>query len=194
MTTIFFITHPEVVIDPSASIERWHLSPRGIARMRHFSALPMLSAVGAIWSSTEAKAIEGAGILAGALGLGVRVCPGLGENDRRATGFLPPVEFEVVANEFFAMPDISVRGWERAIDAQARVKRAFEAIVAEHVAGDLAVVAHGAVGTLLYCGLSGQAISRAHDQPFQGHFWQATLPDLRPKSGWRPIAPRDLPE
>lgn len=160
MTAVFFITHPEVVIDPGSPVDRWCLSPQGIARMRYFSALPMLSAVRSVWASTEAKAVEAAGILAGALGQGVRVCTALGENDRRATGFLPPDEFEMVANAFFDSPKVTVRGWERAIDAQARVKRAVEAIMREHRRGDLAIVAHGGVGTLLYCALTERAISR----------------------------------
>ncbi len=68
LPTLFFVTHPDVVVDPRVPVERWHLSPFGIARMRHFSVLPMLSAVELIWSSAETKAIEAAGILAGALG------------------------------------------------------------------------------------------------------------------------------
>jgi hypothetical protein len=45
------------------------------------------------------------------------------ENDRSATGFLPPDEFETVANRLFAEPLVSIRGWERAIDAQLRIVR-----------------------------------------------------------------------
>ncbi|SJZ91548.1 histidine phosphatase family protein [Consotaella salsifontis] len=191
MATLFFITHPEVVVDAATAIERWHLSPRGIDRMRAFAASPLLSGVAAIWSSAETKAIEAAGILAGARGCGISANRALGENDRSATGFLPPDEFERVAGAFFAQPDVSVRGWEKAADAQARVRRAVEEIVAGHGEGDLAIVAHGAVGTLLLCALTGKAISRAFDQPFQGHFWQARLPDLVPDHGWRPIAPRE---
>ena len=191
MTTLYFITHPEVVVDPETPIERWNLSTRGIERMRRFAASPIPANVGAIWSSTETKAIEAAGILAGALGLGIRVSKELGENDRSATGFLPPTEFETVADSFFAEPEVSIRGWERAVDAQARVRDAIFQIVAEHREGDLAIIAHGAVGTLLLCALSGVPISRSYDQPFQGHFWRATLPELRPQEGWKPISCRN---
>jgi hypothetical protein len=52
----------------------------------------------------------------------------LGENDRSATGFLPPEEFERVADEFFGSPEKSARGWERAGDAQVRIVRAVEGI------------------------------------------------------------------
>jgi len=190
MASLWFITHPEVVVDPVIPVEHWHLGVSGIARMRTFAQSPMLADVGAIWASRETKAIEAAGILGGALGLGVQVLDDLGENDRRATGFLPAAEFEHVADMFFATPCDSVRGWERAIDAQARVRAAVLRIVAGHGDGDLAIVAHGAVGTLLFCALSGNAISRSFDQPYQGHYWTASLPECVPNHGWKSIAPR----
>jgi broad specificity phosphatase PhoE len=190
MATIFFISHPEVVVDPGTPVERWHLSAAGIDRMRNFAMSPTVANVRAVWASSETKAIEAAGILAGALGLDVQVAEDLGENGRESTGFLPPAEFERTADAFFACPERSIRGWERAINAQARVHGAVSRIVASHARGDLAIVAHGAVGTLLFCALSGNAIDRSFDQPFQGHFWRASLPDLRCVEGWRPIAPR----
>jgi len=190
MSALFFISHPEVIVDPNTAVERWHLSADGVARMRSFSQSSIPSNVRSIWSSTEAKAIEAAGILGGALGLGIQVSKDLGENDRSATGFLPPAEFEDVADAFLATPTISIRGWERAIDAQDRVRKAALRIASEHTDGDLAIVAHGAVGTLLFCALSGNDIARSFDQPFQGHYWMAALSDLMPKHGWTPIAPR----
>lgn len=190
MTRLFLITHPEVVVSPEKAVARWHLSDDGIARIRAFASSPFVAGIRAIWASEETKAIEAAGILAGSLGIGIRVHKSLGENDRSATGFLPPAEFEAMADRFFAEPTVSIRGWERALDAQARIRDAVSTIVAEHQEGDVAVVAHGAVGTLLYCALSGNGIDRSFDQPFQGHYWTASLPHLVPDEGWKPIAPR----
>lgn len=190
MSALYFISHPEVTVDPRTPVERWHLSAAGVERMRAFSQSSTLSNVSAIWSSTEAKAIEAAGILGGALGLGIRVSKDLGENDRGATGFLPPDEFENVADAFFSSPDKGIRGWERAVEAQGRVRKAVAQIASEHTDGDLAIVAHGAIGTLLFCALTGNAIARSFDQPFQGHYWTATLADLVPVHGWTSIAPR----
>jgi hypothetical protein len=34
MASGYFITHPDVIIDPAKPIERWGLSPRGRERMR----------------------------------------------------------------------------------------------------------------------------------------------------------------
>jgi broad specificity phosphatase PhoE len=185
---LVFLTHPEVAVDPAVPVPRWHLLPSGIARLRRFAAGGALAGVAAIWASTECKAIEAAGILAASIGLGLRVREDLGENDRSATGFLPPPEFERMADAFFARPEESVRGWERAVDAQARILGAVRAVVADSpAAGDILVVSHGAVGSLLRGHLLGAPISRALDQPRQGCWfavalpgWQLAVPDWRP--------------
>jgi broad specificity phosphatase PhoE len=188
--TALFITHPEVEIDPTIPVPKWYLSNKGITRMRSFANLPLVQNVSAIWASHETKAIEAAGILAGRLGLPVNVHPDLHENDRSATGFLPPSEFERVADAFFAHPGTSVRGWERAIDAQNRVAGAVDEILSSSGEGDVAFVAHGGVGTLLLCQLLGCPIDRRNDQPFQGHYWAFDIPARRVLHPWKPIAPR----
>lgn len=192
MASLVFVTHPEVVVDPLVPVERWRLSEQGVARMRRFADGDVVAGVTSVWASGEAKAIEAAGILAARFGIGVSVDRDLGENDRSATGFLPPAEFEAVADAFFAEPEASVRGWERAIDAQRRIRAAADRLLAGHREGDIAIVAHGAVGTLLLCSYRRQAISRAFDQPFQGHYWIASLPGPSVEQGWLPIAPREI--
>lgn len=187
--TVHWISHPEVEIDPGRAVPRWRLAPRGIARMRALAEAPALAGVASVWASTETKAIEGAGLLAGALGLGVGVHPGLGENDRGATGYLPREEFERVADAFFARPAESVRGWERAADAQARVVAAVAAVLAAAPPGDVAIVAHGGVGALLLGALSGQPISRALDQPGQGCRFAFGRADRALRHGWVELPP-----
>jgi len=177
---LLFVTHPEVVVDAGVPVPRWHLRDSGVAKLRRFAAGGAIGGVRHVWASTECKAIEAAGVLAAALGLGVRVREDLGENDRSATGFLPPVEFERMADAFFANPDQSVRGWERAVDAQARIVAAVRGVVAESgTAGDILVAAHGAVGALLRGHLLGAPISRALDQPGQGCWFAVELPAWR---------------
>jgi len=190
MANLLFITHPEIVVSPNTPIERWHLSEDGVRRMRSFARSPAVSNVRAVWSSRETKAIEAARILAAALGIGLDVHHDLGENDRSATGYLPPDEFEEVASRFFAAPSTSIRGWETAADAQKRITTVVAEITAGHRTGDLAIVAHGAVGTLLFCALTHSPIDRKYDQPFQGQYWTASLPAMNVKHGWRSIAPR----
>ena len=176
-------------VDSSVPVPRWRLAGTGVARMRAFAADAALADLGAVWASAETKAIEAAGLLAARFGLPVGVHPGLGENDRSATGFLPPEEFEQLADAFFARPLESVRGWERAVDAQARVVVAVEEILGRHRdgGGDVAIVAHGGVGTLLPCRLLDEPISRRRDQPHQGHVFDAAT--RRVLHAWRPIPP-----
>ena len=169
MADVYFITHPEVRIDPAVPVPEWGLSPLGLQRMRTLERQPWLQGIRAVWCSTERKAREGGEIIAGFVGAPLRQLAELGENDRSATGYLPKAEFETVANAFFASPHESVRGWERAIDAQRRIFAAIEAVVAESPAAhDIAVVSHGGVGALLLCRLKGCAITRTEDQPGDG--------------------------
>ncbi|MGY4292615.1 broad specificity phosphatase PhoE [Bradyrhizobium sp. i1.4.4] len=108
------------------------------------------------------------------------------ENDRSATGFLKPAEFEEVADQFFAQPHLSVRGWERAVDAQARIVRETEAVLARNRPGDVLFVGHGAVGTLLFCHQAGHAIDRVHDQAAGGgNCFAFTREGRRVLHGWR---------
>ncbi|WP_439595706.1 histidine phosphatase family protein [Falsiroseomonas sp.] len=168
MAQVHFLTHPEVAIDPSVPVPDWPLSPRGLERTRGMLAQPWVPAIRSVFSSEERKARDMAAILAAHLGLALVEVAALGENDRSATGYLPPAEFEAVADEFFAAPERSVRGWERAVDAQARIVAAVRAVLAQAPPGDVAIVAHGGVGALLLCHIKGVAISRAEDQPGRG--------------------------
>ena len=88
--TVYFITHPDVLIDPAMPVPEWPLSPRDRERMAHALALPWISEVRALWCSTERKARDGADMLAKHLGLPVAELVGLGENDRSATGYTNP--------------------------------------------------------------------------------------------------------
>lgn len=181
------MTHPEVRADPAVPITEWELNDIGRERAAAFARSPVVSQAGALFSSEERKARDAAEIISAHLGLAPNIDPRLGENDRSATGFLAPVEFEAAADRFFRHPLESFRGWERAIDAQERIVRAVQEIVRSHRAGDLVIVSHGAVGTLLFCALGGHPITRRYDQPFQGHYWRAPLHTLQPEHGWRPI-------
>src|SRR5918996_613042 len=142
---LYFITHPNVVISRDVPVPRWPLSELGLARMRKGLQQPWVKDITAVYCSTEQKAIDGARILADHLSIPFRQVEDLGENDRSSTGFLPPDEFERVADQFFANPEVSIRGWERAADAQARVVRAVEGLAPTN--GAIAIVSHGAVGT-----------------------------------------------
>jgi broad specificity phosphatase PhoE len=171
-TLIRYLTHPQVQIDPSSPVTSWGLSPVGRARVQALAGAGWLRGTTQVIASAERKALETAEPIAAALGVGIEIRDAMHENDRSATGFLPPDEFESVANQFFAEPDISIRGWERARDAQIRIVREAEIVLDRRLKGHVLFVGHGAVGTLLLCHYGGLAISRVHDQPpGGGHYF-----------------------
>jgi broad specificity phosphatase PhoE len=189
MEAVFFITHPDVQIDPATPVPDWRLSAHGIARMRTMLSRPWIPGITRVASSTERKAIDGATILASHLGLSIVTHPGLGENDRSSTGYLPKSEFETMADAFFARPEESVRGWERAVDAQARIVAATGEVLRAAPPGNVAIVSHGGVGALLLCHLLGSPISRTADQPpgSGGHLLAFNRADRTLLHGWRAI-------
>jgi len=178
--TVYFVTHPDVTIDPAVPVPQWPLSARGRERMRAALTRPWVRRIRAIYCSTERKAIDAAAILAEGLGIGFTTHAGLGENDRSSTGYLPRVEFEAMADAFFACASESVRGWERAVDA---------VLAAAPGDGDVAIVSHGAVGALLLCALEGLAIDRGQDQPpgNGGNFYPFDFHTRLLRHGWTAI-------
>ena len=183
---IRYLTHPQVKIEPAVPVPSWGLSDVGRIRTEALANAEWLSETTQIISSGERKAIETAAIIAGQLKVTVEVRDAMHENDRSTTGFLAPDEFETVADQFFAQPLVSIRGWERAIDAQLRIVREVERVLARNRSGDVLFVGHGAVGTLLFCHYSGLAIDRAHDQPAGGgHCFTLVKDGRRVLHPWR---------
>lgn len=185
MHRAFYLTHPQVRIDPAVKVPDWGLSDVGQARAAVAGAAKWTSGVTTIVSSAERKAVETAAIIGAARGIDPAARADMHENDRSATGYLEPAEFEATADAFFARPRESVRGWERAADAQARIVSAVRGVVAGARAGDILFVGHGAVGTLLLCHLLEEPISRTRDQAAGGGHvfcWDAATGRVR--HGW----------
>ena len=213
MTLVYYISHPDVVKDPAVPVPRWPLSARGRARMTALLARPWVAGLEAVYCSDEQKALDGAAILAGHLGLTPMALAGLGEVDRSSTGWLPEEEHAAAARQLFARPEDSVRGWETAAQAQARIVGAIEAVLrhaGEQGSGgageeephqddapprSLAIVAHGAVGTFYLCHLKGVPISMAEAQPGRdgGYYFCFEAEGRRLVHGWTRIEPEPLP-
>ena len=187
MPIAYYITHPQVRIDANVPVPEWGLSDIGRARAVAMLDQPWVRPIRRIVSSAERKAIETAEILAEHLDLVVEVRQRMHENDRSATGFLQPAEFEAVADQFFANPHSSIRGWERAIDAQNRIVSEVEMVLGAG-GGDIAFVGHGGVGTLLLLSLSGREITREADQRAGGgNYFAYDIGARHILHGWRPI-------
>lgn len=163
-----YVTHPQVRIEAHIPVPQWGLSDIGRERAEGFAARELFTAKAVFVSSTETKALELANILASSKGNSVIFDEMLGENDRSATGFLPPDDFEIMADRFFASPDENIEGWERAVDAQERIVTAVARIQSDHPDTALVFCGHGAVGTLLKCHVANRQISRKEDQPAGG--------------------------
>ncbi|MBW9090344.1 histidine phosphatase family protein [Rhizobium wenxiniae] len=189
MTFGLYITHPQVRIDPKVPVPQWGLSDIGRHRAQKASQQPWAQKLGRIVSSDETKAIETAEILAAVADVSIMLAPDTHENDRSATGFLAPPEFEAAADWFFANPTESFKGWEKAVDAQARIVAAFDRILSDHNPDmPIAFVGHGGVGTLLKCHLLQTPITRSHDQPGGGgNLFCFSLADRTVSCDWTPI-------
>ncbi len=190
-----YLSHPQVAIDPAVPVPDWGLSPLGRARAEAFAGHAALDGAGRIIASRERKAIETAEILAAPRGLAVEIRDALHENDRSATGFLPPAEFEAVADRFFAEPEASIRGWERAADAQQRIVTAVMGLLAERTDIPLTLfVGHGGVGTLLQCHAAGGPIDRRFDQKAGGgNLFLFEHPPFRLLTRWQSMEACALP-
>ncbi len=184
---IRYLSHPQVVIDPSKDIQKWSLNEVGQSRVAALAGSGALLGTTVIISSSETKAIETAAPLAKALGCTLEIRQNMHENDRSSTGFLPPDVFEAVADQFFANPDESVRGWETATAAQARIVAEVTDCLHVHTEGDVLFIGHGGVGTLLFCHLSGVPISRNFDQDPGGGgcYFEFSGLQSKPSMGWQ---------
>jgi broad specificity phosphatase PhoE len=190
MASLVFITHPEVVIDPDQPVPEWPLNATGRSRMERFAGLLAHRDVSAVYASTERKARDGAAIVAERLGLPYLTHEDLGENDRSSTGYIAPPEFWEVVRAFFGRPHESIRGWERAVDAQARIVNAVSRILREdETSGDIVIVSHGGVGCLLTAHLQRVAIGQESrpSHPGGGCFIVIDRASFTLTQGWRAI-------
>ena len=146
-------SHPEIVTTVPAA--RWRLSDAGRRRCTALAECLAAYRPAAILASREPKAEETAQIAAECLGLRHTTAAGLHEHDRSNVGWSSEAAFEAAVARFFAHPSELVFGRETARQANARFAAAVDAVVAAHPHGNLVVVAHGTVITLLVAARTG---------------------------------------
>ena len=105
MSLIYFVTHPDVVIDKDIPIPRWDLSDVGVSRTKKLLKKDWIETIDVIFSSTEEKAKTTAKIVAEHLNLPFNQVESLGEMNRSSTGLLEEKEFWREVKKFFANPD-----------------------------------------------------------------------------------------
>ncbi len=183
-----YLSHPQVTIDPDTDVTKWSLNDEGARRIAALATSGAMEHCDVIVSSAETKAIETAAPLARHIGCPHVIRAQMHENDRSATGFLAAQDFEATADQFFANPNASTRGWETASAAQTRIVGEVQACLTLYPDSRILFVGHGAVGTLLYCYLAGLAISRAHDQmPGGGCYFEFDDLKTPPGAVWQPL-------
>ena len=187
MGVIRYVSHPEVLIDPAVPVPWWSLSDIGRARAIEGARRPWAGDIDRIVSSPETKAVETAEILATSSGTVVEVRDGIGEIDRSATGYVSHERHEQLADELFLRPDESAAGWERAVDATARMVGHLDDLLLPGADGHVVVVGHGGVGTLLMCHVAGLQVARARDQPRGGCHWAWDTLGQQLVHDWQPI-------
>lgn len=185
----YYLTHPQVDMETARPVPLWRLSAIGRGRVEAMRAKPWLGTLGRIVASAETKAVEAAAILAAHLRIPMHVVEDMGENDRSSTGFLEPAAFEAAADQFFAEPETSWNGWERAVDASRRIIGAVESALRDHdPERPILFVGHGAVGSLLKASLAGRPISRVEDQPpGGGNIFAFRLSNRQLLCDWTPM-------
>lgn len=146
---LILVRHSEPEVLPNVPAREWRLSPEGRRRTAALAERLAPYAPGTIVSSVEPKAAETATILARALGMACETAKGLHEHDRSNVGWLSRERFEAAVTDFFGRPEELVLGRETAAQALARVERAVALALAKHPRGDLVIVTHGTVMTLL---------------------------------------------
>ncbi|MEM7142961.1 MAG: histidine phosphatase family protein [Actinomycetota bacterium] len=177
------------MIDPDVPVPQWRLRDDGRRRVEALANAPWVAGLERIITSAETKAIETGEILAAAAGVDIEIRSATDEIDRSSTGYLPHDEHDAQADRLFAAPRASANGWERAIDAQARMVAALDDVLIGD--DEVAVVGHGGVGTLLWCHLAGVDIARRHDQSFGGHVYAFDLVTRIVDGPWRPFEDAD---
>lgn len=180
---LIYLSHPESAVDPLVPVPDWGLSARGVARATALAARWPCGS-GHLWCSPERKAQDCAAIMGYPTGNTVETLPESHEVDRSATGFVPAARHDALARRLFLYPDQSAEGWERAVDAQARIVKAVTVLIARSYK-PLILIGHGGVGTLLWLHLTGQPITPEADQPRQGCAWVYDLGQSRAIHGWR---------
>ena len=155
MSKLVLVRHSKPEVDLTQPAQEWRLGETGWRRAKLLAGRLNSFAPTVIWSSKETKAIETAGVIAGAFQVPVRVTHGLEEHHRSGTRYFPTqLEFEGAVERFSAKPEQLVLGTETADQALKRFTTAINQAIA---LGDLQtiVVTHGTIVTLYVAGKCG---------------------------------------
>ncbi len=145
MRKLILIKHGKPQTDPARPSHEWSLSEQGREQSRALAERVRAFAPAVVVTSEEPKAAETGRIVAELLGVSCESAAGLEEHDRSNVPMMDTREFISTMAMFFKRPDELVLGRETASAAQSRIQTAIDAVLAKHVAGNIAIVTHGTV-------------------------------------------------
>lgn len=149
--SLYFITHPAVVISPDKYKSEWELSEEGKNAVVRIAEKSFWQEVKNIYTSKEKKTIQTSEIIKEKYSIPTESTECLNEFESKSTGFLPIEEFTAAMKSFYEKPTESFRGWERLVDAEYRILNCIKKITRMSEKSSVAIIGHGATGTLLKC-------------------------------------------
>ena len=168
--SLLLIRHAAPQIDREQAAHTWFLSEEGRASCTSLS--DVLESLGPLtfFSSHEPKARETAELTAARLGAFSTAGNNLHEHHRSGVEWMGDAAFQAALTLFFRRPQERVFGLETAEQAGSRFENAINMIVESAAPGNLAIVAHGTVITLL---------TARHNQIQSYEFWkQLAMPAI----------------
>lgn len=145
---LVLVKHAQPVLDGTAPAREWVLGRDGSVQAAALAAALRRFLPFRLASSTEPKALATARIVAAELGVAMQARAGLEELDRRTLPIMSREEHARLNARIFAEPSVPVLGRESADQAVTRFAAAVCA-EAESGTGDVVIIAHGTVISLL---------------------------------------------
>lgn len=165
---LYLIRHAATERVAEQPAEQWNLSEAGFLAAGALAGRRFWPEIGRLVTSTERKAIATAAPAAELWRLPSEANP-LFDEVRRGDYV---EDYEAQVRAFFAQPERSVNGWERAANALARAVTGLATLRAESPDANLALVGHGLLWTLLRAQLLGQP------QPDPAEWRAIRMPDV----------------
>lgn len=149
MRRLILVKHAAPTICTGLSAAQWSLSEDGRQRSVDLARSLAGYAPAVIVSSHEPKAAETAMVIAARLDRPHVLADDLHEHERANVPLMEAAEFHAAVAAMFAAPDDLVLGQETARQAQQRFAQAVDRVLAAHPEGNMVIVAHGTVISLL---------------------------------------------
>ena len=147
MSNLLLIKHSEPVADLELKPSEWKLSDRGKRRAGLLAEYLAQRSIGALYSSSEKKAVQTAEIVRASVGLPINVVHDLREHDRENSPVGGAEKWRSLVVESIRRQDETVHGSEPVENARKRFGSAIERLMKPLENHDqiVAVIAHGTV-------------------------------------------------